>query len=171
MIAGVLFSWRSSFSKDRRRSKTYSIDWISPNIELPKKQEKNWFRMQEQIFILNLLFFVITVTTSIAGVFFNVNCVVLDCTKVTIGSNVFCSGSTIVHGHSPTRCRNKKNTWKCLTHNNWRRLLDRWQFGNLSQYNDWKGMCDRCWICCNKRYPWQFLSCGKSAKVIRQLNQ
>jgi maltose O-acetyltransferase len=30
-------------------------------------------------------FFVITVTTSIAeSVFFNVNCVVLDCTKVTI---------------------------------------------------------------------------------------
>jgi maltose O-acetyltransferase len=34
------------------------------------------------------------------NVFFNVNCVVLDCTKVTIGSNVFfCSGITIVLTH------------------------------------------------------------------------
>jgi maltose O-acetyltransferase len=33
------------------------------------------------------------------NVFFNVNCVVLDCTKVTIGSNVFCSGVQLYTTH------------------------------------------------------------------------
>jgi hypothetical protein len=36
----VLFSWDPVLVKTGEDLKTYSIDWISPNIELLKKQEK-----------------------------------------------------------------------------------------------------------------------------------
>jgi maltose O-acetyltransferase len=63
--------------------------------------------MQEQIFILNLLFCDYGYNIHGDNVFFNVNCVVLDCTKVTIGSNVFFAPSTNAP-HSPTRYQPKQ---------------------------------------------------------------
>jgi maltose O-acetyltransferase len=55
-------------------------------------------------------FFVITVTTSIGdNVFFNVNCVVLDCTKVTIGSNVFLPGVQLYTATHPLDAETRKH--------------------------------------------------------------
>jgi maltose O-acetyltransferase len=102
------------------------------------------------------------------NVFFNVNCVVLDCTKVTIGSNVFCSGSTIVHGHSPTRCRNKKKLESALpiTIGD-----DCWIGGNsviCPSITIGKGCVIGAGSVVTKDIPDNSLAVGNPAKVIRQ---
>jgi maltose O-acetyltransferase len=64
--------------------------------------------MQEQIFILNLFFCDYGYNIHCGdNVFFNVNCVVLDCTKVTIGSNVFCLGVQLYTATHPLDAETK----------------------------------------------------------------
>jgi acetyltransferase-like isoleucine patch superfamily enzyme len=66
--------------------------------------------MLELTYILNLFFCDYGYNISCGeNVYFNVNCVILDCTTVTIGSNVFRTQCSIIHSHSPAGRWTKKN--------------------------------------------------------------
>jgi maltose O-acetyltransferase len=67
----------------------------------------------------------------------------------------------------PLDAETRKHTW-CLTHNNWRRLLDRWQFGNLSSITIGKGCVIGAGSVVTKDIPDNSLAVGNPAKVIRQ---
>jgi maltose O-acetyltransferase len=82
MIAGEYLAGDSTFSKRQRRSKTYHRLNVTEYRITKTRNNQELIPNAGQIFILNLLFFDYGYNIHCGdNVFFNVNCVVLDCTQ------------------------------------------------------------------------------------------
>ena len=85
----------------------------------------------------------------------NVNLVILDGAKVTIGDNAFIAPNVGIYtaGHP---------FGVCLSDTDWKQRLDWCSFRYSSRCYDWRSCGDRCRKCGDKRYSFLFLGCRKS---------